>query len=138
MQLTPFQCVLGYQLPLFPWNAAPTNSPAIDDWFRRNEGTWESMHQWLEQVEAANNRHADRRGSEPSEFHPGDHVWLPTHDLHDIPDYKKLLDKYMGLFKVLCQELPRHSRLAPSFHVLQLKAVTVEPHPRVFHLHPGT
>lgn len=27
--LTLFQCVLGYQPPLFPWTANPTNAPAV-------------------------------------------------------------------------------------------------------------
>lgn len=30
-QLTPFQCVLRYQPPLFPWNANPIDSPAVDN-----------------------------------------------------------------------------------------------------------
>ncbi|KAK3540092.1 hypothetical protein QTP70_025661, partial [Hemibagrus guttatus] len=32
MGLTPFQCVLGYQLPLFPWSDEPSDVPAMDDW----------------------------------------------------------------------------------------------------------
>lgn len=39
--LTPFQCVLGYQLATFPWNTTITNSPAVDDWFKCNEEAWE-------------------------------------------------------------------------------------------------
>lgn len=35
--LTPYQYVLGFQPPLFPWNASMTDSPAVDDWFRRSE-----------------------------------------------------------------------------------------------------
>lgn len=34
-QLTPFQCVLGFQRPLLPWNDNPTDSPSVDDWFSR-------------------------------------------------------------------------------------------------------
>ncbi|KAK3505884.1 hypothetical protein QTP70_003698 [Hemibagrus guttatus] len=28
--LTPFQCMLGYQPPLFPWSGEPSNVPAVD------------------------------------------------------------------------------------------------------------
>ncbi|KAI2653738.1 Transposon Tf2-11 polyprotein [Labeo rohita] len=35
--LTPFQCVLGYQPPLFPWMEQPSNVPAVDHWFRESE-----------------------------------------------------------------------------------------------------
>lgn len=29
--LTPFQCVLGYQPPLFPWSEKPSNISTVDD-----------------------------------------------------------------------------------------------------------
>ncbi|XP_046718414.1 olfactory receptor 4Q2-like [Silurus meridionalis] len=41
--LTPFQCVLGFQPPLFPWSDEPSNVPAVDYWFRESSRIWESM-----------------------------------------------------------------------------------------------
>ncbi|KAK3516863.1 hypothetical protein QTP70_027081 [Hemibagrus guttatus] len=35
--LTPFQCVLGYQPPWFPWSEEPSEVPAMDDWSRRSQ-----------------------------------------------------------------------------------------------------
>ncbi|KAK3520991.1 hypothetical protein QTP86_002388 [Hemibagrus guttatus] len=32
--LTPFQCVLGYQPPLFPWSGEPSNVPAVEEWYQ--------------------------------------------------------------------------------------------------------
>lgn len=32
--LTPFQCILLYQPPLFPWSGEPSDVPTIDYWFR--------------------------------------------------------------------------------------------------------
>ncbi|KAK3520197.1 hypothetical protein QTP70_017927 [Hemibagrus guttatus] len=36
--LTPFQCVLGYQPPLFPWSGEPPDVPAVNHWFREKPG----------------------------------------------------------------------------------------------------
>lgn len=47
-KLTPYQYVLGhlgYQPPLFPWNANPTDSTAVDYWFMRSEWVWEQTCQ---------------------------------------------------------------------------------------------
>ncbi|KAK3548255.1 hypothetical protein QTP70_005826 [Hemibagrus guttatus] len=32
-KLMPFQCILGYQPPLFPWSAEPSEVPTVDHWF---------------------------------------------------------------------------------------------------------
>ncbi len=36
--LTSFQCVLGFQPPLFPWDGEPSDVPAVDDWLREGLG----------------------------------------------------------------------------------------------------
>ena len=35
--LTPFQSVLGFQPPLFPWSGEPSSVPAAHEWVRRSE-----------------------------------------------------------------------------------------------------
>ncbi|KAK3507065.1 hypothetical protein QTP70_003875 [Hemibagrus guttatus] len=35
--LTPFQCVLGYQPPLFPWSGEPSDVPAMEEWYRLSQ-----------------------------------------------------------------------------------------------------
>ncbi len=42
-RLTPFQCVLGYQPPLFPWTGEPSEVPAVDYWFRASERVWTQL-----------------------------------------------------------------------------------------------
>ncbi len=49
--LTPFQCMLGYQPPLFPWSREPSEVPAVDYWFRESERVWDSAHVQLQQAE---------------------------------------------------------------------------------------
>ncbi|KAK3565647.1 hypothetical protein QTP86_012969 [Hemibagrus guttatus] len=35
--LTPFQCMLGYQPPLFPWSGEPSDVPAVEEWSRLSQ-----------------------------------------------------------------------------------------------------
>lgn len=46
-ELNPFQCLVGYQPPPFPWNATPTDALAIN-W--HCEQVWEITYQCLRQV----------------------------------------------------------------------------------------
>ncbi|KAI2644583.1 Transposon Tf2-11 polyprotein [Labeo rohita] len=48
--LTPFQCVLGYQPPLFLWTEEPSNVSAVDHWFRESERVWDSAHHHLQRA----------------------------------------------------------------------------------------
>ncbi|KAI2667224.1 Transposon Tf2-9 polyprotein [Labeo rohita] len=48
--LTPFQCVLGFQPPLFPWNGEPSDVPAVDHWFRESERVWDAAHYHLQRA----------------------------------------------------------------------------------------
>lgn len=84
INLTPFQCVLGYQPPLFPWNAAVTDSPTVDEWFRKHEHVWEEAHRQLQRAVVEQKRYADRHRSEPPQYEVGDWVWLSTHDIRGL------------------------------------------------------
>ncbi len=48
--LIPFQCILGFQPPLFPWSGEPSELPAVDDWLRRSEETWNAAHVHLQRA----------------------------------------------------------------------------------------
>ena len=42
--LTPFKCILGYQLALAPWTPSQTEAPAVDEWFWSIEKVWNATH----------------------------------------------------------------------------------------------
>ncbi len=61
--LTPFQCVLGFQPPLFPWSGEPSDVPAVDYWFRESERVWDAAHHQLQQAVRRQRITADTRRS---------------------------------------------------------------------------
>ncbi|KAL0149044.1 hypothetical protein M9458_055659 [Cirrhinus mrigala] len=78
--LTPLQCVLGYQPPLFPWTEEPSHVPAVDHWFRESKRVWDSAHHYLQWAVRQHKRFADVRRPALA-YQPGDQVWLLTRDL---------------------------------------------------------
>ncbi|KAK3558208.1 hypothetical protein QTP86_013998 [Hemibagrus guttatus] len=59
--LTPFQCVLGYQPPLFPWSGEPSDVPAVEEWYRQSQEVWERAHVRLQWAVHRQRIQADRR-----------------------------------------------------------------------------
>ncbi|KAK3548299.1 hypothetical protein QTP70_009091 [Hemibagrus guttatus] len=48
--LMPFQCVLGYQSPQFPWSGQLSDIPAVDEWSRLSQEVWERTHVCLQRA----------------------------------------------------------------------------------------
>ncbi|KAK3554239.1 hypothetical protein QTP70_020102 [Hemibagrus guttatus] len=59
--LTPFQCVLGYQPPLFPWSGEPSDVPAMEEWSRLGQEVWERAHVCLQRAVRRQRIQANRR-----------------------------------------------------------------------------
>ncbi|KAK3545960.1 hypothetical protein QTP70_017100 [Hemibagrus guttatus] len=76
--LTPFQCVLGYQPPLFPWSGEPSDVPAVDHWFRESKRVWGSAHHQLQRALRRRRLTADRRRSDTPAYQPGQKPVLPS------------------------------------------------------------
>ncbi|KAL0179865.1 hypothetical protein M9458_025307, partial [Cirrhinus mrigala] len=120
--MTPFQYVLGFQPPLFPWSGEPSDLPAVNSWFQQSEATWNRAHVHLQ-------RAADRRCRPNPPYEPGQWVWLSTRDLRLRLPSRKLSPRYVGPFKIIHQitpvsfrlDLPAEYRISPTFHVSLLK-----------------
>ncbi|KAL0173541.1 hypothetical protein M9458_029509, partial [Cirrhinus mrigala] len=128
--LTPFQCVLGFQPPLFPWSGDPSDLPTVNTWMQRSEATWNAAHTHLQVAIRRQKRFADLHRRPGLEFAPGSWVWLSTRDLRLRLPCRKLSPRYVGPFKVIRQvtpvsyrlALPSEYRISPTFHVSLLKA----------------
>ncbi|KAL0154021.1 hypothetical protein M9458_050680 [Cirrhinus mrigala] len=127
--LTPFQCILGFQPPLFPWSGEPSELPAVNSWFQQSEETWNLAHVHLQRAIRRTKTQADRRRQAGPPYEPGQWVWLSTRDLRLRLPCKKLSPRYVGPFKISRQitpvsfrlELPPEYRISPTFHVSLLK-----------------
>ncbi len=127
--ITPFQCVLGFQPPLFPWSGEPSELPAVDSWLQRSEETWNEAHVHLQRAVHRTREQANRHRRANPDYQPGQWVWLSTRDLRLRLPCKKLSPRYVGPFKIIRQitpvsfrlALPAHYRISPTFHVSLLK-----------------
>lgn len=42
--LNPFQYILAFQPPLFPWSGKPSAVPVVDHWFKDSKRVWNNTH----------------------------------------------------------------------------------------------
>ncbi|KAK3552186.1 hypothetical protein QTP86_005112 [Hemibagrus guttatus] len=76
--LTPFQCILGYQPPLFPWSGEPSNVPNVDEWSRLSQEVWEHAHVHLQRAVRRQRIQVDWRRRPHTAYRVGQWFWLST------------------------------------------------------------
>ncbi|KAK3515871.1 hypothetical protein QTP70_034746 [Hemibagrus guttatus] len=103
--------MLGYQLPLFPWDGEPSDVPAVDYWFRESERVWGEAHRQLQRALRRRRSTADLRRSQAPAYQPGQKVWLSTRDIKLRLPCKKLSPRFIGPFTIVRQINPVTYRL---------------------------
>ncbi|KAL0177380.1 hypothetical protein M9458_026274, partial [Cirrhinus mrigala] len=123
--LSPFECSVGYQPPIFPSLESEVAVPSAHAFVQRARET-------LVQVGARTKAKADRHRSRPPVYVVGSKVWLSTKNIPLRSVSNKLAPKFIGPFSVtkiispVAVRLnlpPAYRRIHPVFHVSRIKPV---------------
>ncbi|KAK3561329.1 hypothetical protein QTP86_030628 [Hemibagrus guttatus] len=98
-----FQCVLGYQPPLFPWSGEPSDVPAVEEWSCLSQEVWERTHVRLQRAVRRERIQANQRHRPHPPYRVGQRAWLSTRNLKLKLPCLKLSPKFIGPFEIVCQ-----------------------------------
>ncbi|KAL2095577.1 hypothetical protein ACEWY4_007725 [Coilia grayii] len=121
--MSPFQCVYGYQPPLFPSQEGEASCPSVLANAHRCRRTWARARVALRRVVASYSAGANRHRTPAPAYRVGQRVWLSTKDLPVRVESWKLAARFLGLFVVervisptaVCLWLPTTMRVHPTF-----------------------
>ncbi len=129
MGLSPIQCCLGYQPPLFPSQESEDVVPSEHAFIQRCLRTWRTAREALTRTGERNKASADRHRTKPPLYVCGQTVWLSSQDLPFRLPLRKLRPKFVGpciISKVLSPvsvRTPPFKYIHPFFHVSTIKPV---------------
>ncbi len=124
--LSPFECSLGYQPPIFPSLESEVAVPSAHAFVQKCRHTWRRARETLLRARARTNAQADRHRSKPSVYVVGQKVWLSSKNIPLRSVCNKLAPKFIGPFpvtKILSPVAvrlklpPAYRRINPVFHV---------------------
>ncbi len=98
--LSPFECSLGYQPPLFPSMESEVAVPSAHAFVQRCHRTWTRARETLLRVGACTKAKADSHRSKPPVYVVGQKVWLSTKNIPLRSVCNKLAPKFIGPFPV--------------------------------------
>ncbi len=98
--LSPFECSLGYQPPIFSSLESEVAVPSAHAFVQRCRRTWSRARQTLLQVGARTKAKADRHRSRPPVYIVGQRVWLSSKNIPLRTVCNKLAPKFIGPFTV--------------------------------------
>ena len=133
--MSPFQCVYGYQPPLFASQEGNASCPSALAQARRCRRTWARVRSTLLKTVAGYSTAANRRRTPAPEYQVGQKVWLSTRDLPLKVESRKLAQRFIGPFQVeniisptaLRLRLPATLKVHPTFHVSRVKPYVESP-----------
>ena len=124
-KLSPFECCLGYQPPLFPSQEEEVGVSSAVAFIRRCKRTWRATRINLVREVQRMKEQADRRRRPAPTYRVGQRMWLSTKDIPIRSSTSKLAPRYVGPFTITHvispTEAPSHYEPNPP-HVSRIEA----------------
>ncbi len=130
--LSPFECCLGYQPPLFTSQESKASVPSVEVFIQRCRRTWKRVRSALCRTRTRTRLAANRHRVRAPRYVCGQKVWLSTRNLPIQESSRKLMPRFIGPFSIVKVLSPvaiklklsrQLRRVHPVFHVSCVKPV---------------